>query len=819
MIFVDVILPLPLSDTYTYAVPAEFEKRVQEGYRVIVQFGSKKIYTGIVKRLHSEKPENITVKDILEVLDDSPIVLNKQMRLWEWISQYYICTLGDVYKAALPAGIKPESETVVVANDEFDNDSELTKREKEIVAAIREKGNIKATLLGKELGIKNILPVLAALMTKKAVSVKEELKQRYKEKTEIRIKLPRNLDRNKANILLLSLKNAPKQHELMRFILESGRMEEANADGVSRNELMAKAGCSMQTIKALVDKGLLEQNEIEIGRLGEDTEYGNAEKNIHTLNEEQDCALNKILELFKDKNTVLLHGVTSSGKTEVYIHLIKKYIDEGKQVLYLLPEIALTTQITGRLKRVFGDVLGVYHSKFPDAERVEIYKKQLSDNPYKVILGVRSSIFLPFTNLGLVIIDEEHEQSYKQQEPAPRYNARNAGIMLAGMFKAKTLLGTATPCLETYSNALNGKYGMVEMMHRFKSVKMPEIRVIDIKRLRHQKRMKGMFSQDMINAINEALKNGEQIILFQNRRGYAPIVECKACGWVARCEHCDVSLTYHKGTKQMTCHYCGHSYSIPELCPNCMEPTLTNHGAGTEKIEDDIKAIFPNAKTARLDLDTARTRLSYEKIIDGFSNHETDILIGTQMVSKGLDFDNVGVVGILDADTMLNYPDFRSYERAFHMIAQVAGRAGRKNKQGLVILQTRSADADIIHQVVNYDYKSMYETQMEERKLFRYPPYYRLIYIYLKHKDNMRLDSLSQMTASVLSNIFKDRVLGPDKPPVARIQSLYIRKIVLKIENNASLQKIREILLKTQDWIMSRPESNGLSIYYDVDPL
>lgn len=819
MIFVDVILPLPLGDPYTYAVPAEFENRVQEGYRVIVQFGSKKIYTGIVKRVHTDKPENIAVKDILEVLDDTPIVLNKQLKLWEWISQYYICTMGDVYKAALPAGIKPESETVVVANDDFDEDDELTKREKEIVEAIRNKGNIKATLLGKELGIKNILPMLATLMAKNAISVKEELKQKYKEKTEVRIILPKELDRDKTNILLLSLKNAPKQQELMKFILETPEMSFCNEEGIRRNDLIMKSGCNLQTIKALVDKGLLEQKEIEIGRLEEEAESRNSERNIHELNKEQDEAYHKIQELFKEKNTVLLHGVTSSGKTEVYIHLIKKYIDEGKQVLYLLPEIALTTQITGRLKRVFGDELGVYHSKFPDAERVEIYKKQLSDKPYKIILGVRSSIFLPFTDLGLVIIDEEHEQSYKQQEPAPRYNARNAGIMLAGMFNAKTLLGTATPCLETYSNALNGKYGMVEMMHRFKSVKMPEIKVVDIKRLKHQKRMKGVFSQDMINAINEALRNGEQIILFQNRRGYAPIVQCKACGWVARCEHCDVSLTYHKGTKQMTCHYCGHTYSIPDLCPNCMEPTLANHGAGTEKIEDDIKTIFPNAKTARLDLDTARTRLSYEKIIDAFSNHETDILIGTQMVSKGLDFDNVGVVGILDADTMLNYPDFRSYERAFQMIAQVAGRAGRKNKQGLVILQTRSADAEIINQVVNYDYKSMYETQMEERKLFRYPPYYRLVYIYLKHKDNARLDSLSHMTASVLTNIFKERVLGPDKPPVARIQSLYIRKIVLKIENNASLQKIREILVKTQEWIMSRPESNGLSIYYDVDPL
>lgn len=819
MIFVDVILPLPLSDTYTYGVPSEFEDKVQIGYRVIVQFGSKKIYTGIVKRVHSDKPENIKVKDILEVLDDSPIVLNNQLKLWEWIAQYYLCTVGDVYKAALPAGIKPESETVVVANEDFDKDDELTKREKEVVDAIREKGNIKATLLGKELGIKNILPLLATLMAKNAVSVKEELKQMYKEKTEIRIKLSDKLDRNKANIVLLSLKNAPKQQELIRFMLESPYMKETKADDISRNELISKSGCTSQTIKALVDKGLLEQNEIEIGRLSENGEWADNEGNINELNDEQSKAYQKIIEQFKDKNTVLLHGVTSSGKTEVYIHLIKKYIEEGKQVLYLLPEIALTTQITGRLKRVFGDALGVYHSKFPDADRVEIYKKLLSDYPYKVILGVRSSIFLPFTNLGLVIIDEEHEQSYKQQEPAPRYNARNAGIMLAGMFNAKTLLGTATPSLETYSNALNGKYGMVEMMHRFKSVKMPEIKVVDIKRLRHQKRMKGLFSQEMINAIHDALQNGEQIILFQNRRGYAPIVQCKACGWVARCEHCDVSLTYHKGTKQMTCHYCGHTYSIPELCPNCMEPTLTNHGAGTEKIEDDIKMMFPDARIARLDLDTARTRQSYEKIIDGFSNHETDILIGTQMVSKGLDFDNVGVVGILDADTMLNYPDFRSYERAFHMIAQVAGRAGRKNKQGLVILQTRSADSDIIHQVVNYDYKSMYETQMEERKLFRYPPYYRLIYIYLKHKDNARLDSLSQMTASVLSNIFKDRVLGPDKPPVARIQSLYIRKIVLKIENNASLHKIREILVKTQEWIMSRQDANGLTIYYDVDPL
>ena len=538
----------------------------------------------------------------------------------------------------------------------------------------------------------------------------------------------------------------------------------------------------------------------------------------HELNVHQSAAYRQILESWKSHDITLLHGVTSSGKTEVYIHLIKKFIDEGHQVLYLLPEIALTTQITDRLRSVFGNELGVYHSRFPDADREAVYRKQLSDNPYRVILGVRSSIFLPFKDLGLVIVDEEHETSFKQQDPAPRYHARSASIMLARQYGGKVLLGTATPSIEVYKLSQEGKYGYVRMDRRFSNIELPEIEVVDIKRLKFQKRMKGSFSQTLLDSIGETLRDNGQVILFQNRRGFSSFIECKMCGWVPRCEHCDVSLTYHKKTNSLTCHYCGSTYTVPERCPNCETSDFMNVGLGTEKIEEQVHTYFPDARVTRMDLDTTRSSQSYERIIHAFSQHESDILIGTQMVSKGLDFDNVKVVGILDADMMLNIPDFRSYERTFQMLAQVSGRAGRKGKKGRVILQTRSADNAIISQVVENDYDGMYRTQLEERELFRYPPFCRLIYVYLRHSDFRTVDYLAQQTAKLMRDALGNRVLGPDAPLVSRVQSMHIRKIILKMQLSDSITTTRQVLQSIAAKVLEQPIANSLRIYFDVDP-
>ena len=625
------------------------------------------------------------------------------------------------------------------------------------------------------------------------------------------------MDESGMTALFNELSRAKKQLAvLMKYVELSGWAEQGKyLKEVSRKELLEKAGASSSVFNGLLEKGIFEVYHQEIGRLDK-TEKSLSEMN--GLNASQQEALQSVLESFKQKNVCLLHGVTSSGKTEIYIHLIQEALRQGKQVLYLLPEIALTTQITERLKRVFGNRLGVYHSKFPDAERVEIWQKQLGEKEYDVILGVRSSIFLPFKRLGLVIVDEEHENTYKQQDPAPRYHARSSAIMLASMYGAKVLLGTATPSVESYFNATNGKYGLVELKERFKDIQLPHIECVDIKELAHQKRMQGPFSPMLVKEIRQALDKKEQVILFQNRRGFAPMIECHTCGWVPKCKNCDVSLTYHKGLNLLTCHYCGCTYPVPRSCPACGGVELQHKGFGTERIEDDIKLIFPEARVARMDLDTTRTRSAYEKIIADFEGGKTDILIGTQMVSKGLDFENVSMVGILNADSMLNYPDFRSYERAYQLMAQVAGRAGRKNKQGLVILQTKSPELPVIHQVIRNDYEGLYFDQLTERQLFRYPPYYRLIYVYLKHRKESVLEQASDMMAQYLRSALGDRVLGPDKPPVARVQTLYIKKMIVKVEQTASMAKVRDYLLSVQRAIVEDERFRSLLVYYDVEP-
>lgn len=672
-IYADIVLPVPF-DSFTYSVPDDMQDRVMRGCRVVVPFGKSKIYTGVVLRTHHQQPQGVEVKPVMEVLDEQPVVTEQQFRFWQWIASYYICPLGDVFKAALPGAMKPKDE-----------------------AALKE-------------------------------SVRGRRKSDF---------------------------------------------------------------------------------------FSPDGETGH----VNVLNEAQAQALTEIESSFQTKDITLLHGVTSSGKTEIYIHLIYKYMSEGKQVLYLLPEIALTTQITERLHSVFGDRMGVYHSRFSDAQRLNVYKRQVSDVPYQLIVGVRSSLFLPFQHLGLVIVDEEHDTSYKQQEPAPRYHARGAAMMLARMAGAKTLLGTATPAFETYHFARKGRYGYVQLTQRYLGMQLPEIKVVDLKEQRKRKQMAGAFSMPLIEEIQAALARGEQVILFQNRRGFSHFIECRLCGWVPRCPHCDVSLTYHKNTQVLTCHYCGYTMRLPSKCPNCEEAHLADIGLGTEKVEEQIKTLFPQAATLRMDLDTVKTRAQCERVIHDFAAHKADILIGTQMVTKGLDFSNVSVVGILDANTMLNQPDFRSYERTFHLLAQVAGRAGRKNTAGRVVLQTRTADSEIIRQIAANDYWGMFYQQMTERSTFHYPPFVRLIYVYLRHRDNSLLEHLAEDMAERLRQALGARVLGPDCPPVSRIQSLYIRKIILKLEPSMSVDAVRRTLIGIQQQVTSQPIAKNLNVYYDVDPV
>lgn len=818
--YADVILPLPIDATFTYLIPQQQENRVGVGSRVIVPFGRSKFYTAIVWKIHTVAPVDFEVKSIALVLDDSPVLLPYQFKLWKWISDYYLCTLGDVYKAALPAGLKLESETVIQLNLDFKSDHRLSDKENQILNILEEEEEIAISKLTRRLEGVNLMPVIKKLLEAKAIELKEELKSRYKPKTERMIALvDRYQEERELSLLFEELNRAPKQQELvMKYIELSGWLTNKKPLEIARKKLLDEANISSAICTALVKRGVFycySQNKTRLEDFLEEVEVEDA----HELSEPQGRAYEEIISSFQDKDVTLLHGVTASGKTEVYIKLIEYFLKQGKQVLYLLPEIALTTQITARLKRVFGNQLGVYHSRFSDAERVEVWMKQLSESPFQVILGVRSSVFLPFKNLGLIIIDEEHETTYKQQDPAPRYHARDLSIVLTTLLGGKSLLGTATPSIESWDNTQKGKYGLVQLSERFKEVKLPHIIPVDIKELFRKKRMIGQFSPVLVEQMTEAFERKEQVILFQNRRGYAPLIECTACGWVPKCTSCDVSLTLHKGLNVLSCHYCGHTEVPPHKCPSCGGEELSQRGFGTERIEDEVKRIFPQARCTRMDFDTTRTKKSYEQIISSFQSGEANVLIGTQMVSKGLDFDKVSVVGILNADTMLNYPDFRSYERAFQMIAQVAGRAGRKEKQGIVILQTKSIDHPIIQQVISNDYEGMVRDQLTERRLFSYPPYFRLIYVYLKHRDSVVLDRAANLMAGKLRLVFNNRVLGPDNPPVARIQGLYIKKLVLKIETGSSIKQARYSLRIIQEEVIRSPGAKSLQVYYDVDPM
>ncbi len=823
--YADVVLPLFLEGTYTYRVPTDLAPRVQVGCRVLVPFGARKIYTAVVLRLHEDAP-GFDTKDVMELLDEAPILLPDQLAQWQWISEYYLCALGDVFKAALPSGLKLENEMVVEANPDYEFPKQPGETIRTIMDALNEGKGMKISALQRIVKIKSsVLPIVRKLLDAGAVLVKEEVRSQYRPRMLRCVRLAEAYFDEQKLVELYDIleKRSPKQFELLNSLLT---LSEAALAIRMQNPVLMKEVSKEQLMKSLPDasasafdtlrtKGIIETYERPIGRLASAEMSG--EIFLNPLSEAQQRALEEIQERWTRQPICLLHGVTSSGKTEVYTHLIKQALDEGKQVLYLLPEIVLTAQLTERLKRIFGTRLGVYHSRYPDAERVEVYRKMLSDEPYDILLGVRSSVFLPFKRLGLVIVDEEHEQSFKQHDPAPRYHARNTAIMLAVRQGAKVLLGSATPSLESYYNVQKGKYGLVELKTRFQDVQLPRIEVVDVKELQRKRLMKGPFSPLLLDTIRTTLEEGRQVILFQNRRGYAPTVECHTCGWVPRCQHCDVSLTYHKGTHQLVCHYCGASYPVPSQCPNCNDTQIRSHGYGTERIEDLIKEHFPEARVARMDLDTTRSRQNYEQILHQFQRGETDILVGTQMVTKGLDFDRVSVVGILNADTMLNQPDFRSYERAFQMMAQVAGRAGRRNRQGLVILQTKDIESPVVRQVVEHDYESLYRDQMQERELFRFPPCCRLIYVYVKHREERTVDLLSQELSAVMRQVFGPRVMGPDTPFVSRVQLMYIRKVVLKLELTAPMEEARERLAQIQRYFLAQPRFHSAQVYYDVE--
>lgn len=812
MLYADVILPLPLQGTYTYAIPLEFKKSVYAGSRVIVQFGKKKFYTAIVFQIYEKEKLSQLVKDIVTVLEEYPIATPLQLKFWEWVAMYYMCSLGDVYRAALPSALKLESETHVLLNADFEASEPLTANEQKVFYCLSPDKAKTIAEIEKQAGISNAVTAIKALVDKKAAYISENIQDTYTVKSQTAIRLTRPYSEDELNAIMDELGRAKKQQHLFSTFL----FMKDEAPLVLKKTLLEEADTSASVLSELLKKGFLETYEYEVSRF----DYGDTNIDAASeLNEHQRKALEEIKDSFKEKDITLLFGVTSSGKTEIYIQLIKEAIEKGKQVLYLLPEIALTTQITDRLKAVFGNKLAVYHSKFNDNERAEVWNNLLRNNDIQVVLGARSAIFLPFKDLDLVIVDEEHESSYKQQDPAPRYNARNAAIVLASLFNTKTLLGTATPSLETYNNALTGRYGLVRLDKRYENIELPQIAVVNTKELRRKKQMKSFLSPPLIDKMKEALSKKEQIILFQNRRGFASMLECKTCSWTLHCRNCDVSLTYHKGQRMMVCHYCGATYEVPTVCPDCNTPTLDMLGYGTERIEEEVAELFPEASVARMDLDTTRGKRSYERIISDFEQNKTNILIGTQMVSKGLDFDNVSIVGILNADNMLNYPDFRAYERAYQLMTQVSGRAGRKNKQGLVFLQTSHPGSPLISFVRRNDYQSFYELQAEERKMFRYPPYFRLINIVVRGRDEQLTDSAAREFASALRTAFGERVLGPGKPPVSRIQSLYIRHIMLKIENQASIQKVREGIFQCQSLVFANPAFKSLLLHYDVDPM
>lgn len=816
--YANVILPLPLAGCFTYSIPAELRNKVAPGCRVIVQFGVKKFYSAIVNSIHTNKPEEYQIKDIEYLLDTVPVVKPESFQLWEWVANYYQSSIGEVLKAALPAGLKLESETRVIYNHAYTEtlDNRLLPKEQLLLELICEKKNLSISELNNSLLKKSSICVLKDLLQKGAVRIEENLKESYKAKIIPLIQLSSRLSSERSiHLALDSLKKIPKQLEMFTALLDQ---LEAKKE-VQKKEFLQSNGFSIAVLNTLIRKDFISIAEKKIDRI---EDYTGIQKPISELSPAQDKAYQQIKEFFNSKPATLLHGVTSSGKTEIYIKLISEYLDQGKQVLYLLPEIGLTTQIISRLHIVFGNKVGIYHSKLNDQERVEVWNKVLNfdvrqNSSHQLIIGARSSLFLPYSNLGLIIVDEEHDTSYKQNDPAPRYHARDAAIVLGNLNKIPVLLGTATPSLESYFNAKSGKYGYVSLNERFSRIELPLIQTANLKEAYNRKQMKSQLTPLLYEEITKAIRNKEQIILFQNRRGFSPFIQCKSCNWIPKCRNCDVSLTFHKHNNSLICHYCGYSIGAPDHCPECGVRAITTKGFGTEKVEEDIASLFPEARIERIDLDTTRSKKAFEKITGAFDSGSIDILIGTQMITKGLDFKNVSLVGILNADNLLNHPDFRSYERSFQLLAQVAGRAGRNHKQGKVIIQTSDPDNPIIQKVICNDYEGMFQEQLAERKQFKYPPFYRIIAIILKHRDHSDLDKISEELSNDLKVRFGRRVLGPESPVINRIKSLYIKNIWLKIEREVSVISVKRQMQEIIGELKGRHKSIVISI--DVDPM
>ena len=820
-LFADIILPIPVHKVFTYRVPFELNDFVLPGVRAIVPFGKSKLITGIITKVHESIPNGYQAKYIEHVLDETPIITKNQFLLWQWISNYYMAPLGDVMNAALPSNFKLASETKIVLHSDFDKDqNKLEDRHYQIVEALEIKDVLDLKEISEILGIKTIHPIIKKMIDLKIVLSQEEMNEKFTPKTALYIELSEKyLNVSQIEELIHSLekrKSATKQLESLLILLSEGNFKENHFEPVLRKTLEEK-GASLSSLNTL------EKNNIVIQRRYEISRFDASEQNLSTfktLVPSQKVALEAVKNSFNDKQVTLLHGVTGSGKTEIYVELIKEQLEKGKQVLFLLPEIALTTQLIQRLSAYFGDLIGIYHSKFNQNERVEIWNNVLRNNPkrFRIILGARSSIFLPFSDLGLIIVDEEHESSFKQYDPSPRYNARDCAIVLGHMYKAKVLLGSATPSLESFYNGKNGKYGFVSLKERFGGIQLPEIFCADLKKERKQKSMSSHFSSFLVDTMRDVLNKGEQIILFQNRRGYTPMWQCEICNWTPKCKNCDVSLTYHKQTNSLKCHYCGHHSPPIGTCSACGSNRLKMLGFGTEKIEDELSIMLPEKVIKRMDLDSTRSKNAYSNIINEFENRQIDILIGTQMVTKGLDFDNVSLVGILDADMLLNRADFRAFERSYHLMSQVAGRSGRKHKRGQVIIQTGDPDHWVIQKIIDHDYEGFYNSEIIERKNFFYPPFYKIIDITLKHKQENTLDASSLELANKLKEAFKERVLGPEYPVVRRVKNMYLKKITLKIERDAPERKVKEKLQQIINEFYISPSNKNIRIVTDVDP-
>ncbi|MBD5203298.1 MAG: primosomal protein N' [Bacteroidales bacterium] len=821
MRYAEVILPLSVQGTYTYSIDESMEKEVEVGSRVLVQFGKKKHYTAIITALHSQAPSGYDVKPIIAPLDPVPIVRHPQIKLWNWIADYYLCTLGEVYKAAVPTGLKPESETYVMVNPDFEPAPEYhpDEREQMILQALADGKRHKVADIEQSTGLRNLTGRLGKMLDAGSIIIGENIVERYKPKkvTMVRLQCERNDDEKLHEFFNKVNRSANQERALIAYLdLSRWLVTDEEPRSVSREELQEKAHVSPATIKAMESKGIFNIHAETINRFK--SSQKSTESILSPLSEAQGNALVSIKEDFKTHNVCLLHGVTGSGKTEIYTHLAEETLHKGEQVLYLVPEISLTTQLTDRLKRVFGERLLVYHSKFSDNERVDIWRRLLGSREPLVVIGARSALFLPFSRLGLVIVDEEHESSYKQYDPAPRYNARDAAIMLASMHGAHTLLGSATPSIETYWKAKGGKFGLVKLTERFSGAHLPEVNIVDMKEMRSKKLTDGILSAPLARKTTEALAGGGQAIMFQNRRGFAPVVVCDTCGWTPKCVNCDVSLVYHKHTDMLRCHYCGYATPLPKLCPACGENTLKVFGYGTERIAEELHRRFENYRVSRMDLDTTRNKDAHQEIIEEFARHDTDILVGTQMVTKGLDFENVRIVGVLNADTLLNFPDFRSNERAFNMLEQVAGRAGRRKEKGEVVIQTTQPDNHVLSYVRRHDYEGFYEEEIADRARYGYPPFTKVINIYIKHRDARQAEDAAVAYAKALVKVFGNRVLGPEKPYVSRVATYHLQTIMLKVESGASMKRVKEILRAIYVTVATLPSVKGSSIYFDVDP-